>query len=247
MEAIKRMEYMDLLSRLGISSAHPGGFAATRRLAGETLGEGGLSVLEVGCGTGKTACYFAKRGYRVTALDLHPLMLEKAKKRAEEEGIEDIRWVQGSVHELPFEDGTFDVVYAESVTLFTDIPKSLKEYYRVLKPGGRLLDRELVLYETVPEDIYEEMKAYFKFDKILTADEWLDQIRLAGFECERPKLDPMRAFEQAADPGEIEELDLTLLFDPEVGEGIMKYAELMLAQESYFRAGDFRVQKSTEI
>ncbi|WP_156922269.1 hypothetical protein [Cohnella thermotolerans] len=57
----------------------------------------------------------------------------------------------------------------------------------------------------------------------------------------------MRAFEQAADPGEIEELDLTLLFDPEVGEGIMKYAELMLAQESYSRGGDFRVQKSTEI
>lgn len=236
------MEYLDLLSRLGVASAHPGGFPATRR-AVEKLGPGPLRILEVGCGTGKTACYFAKRGYQVTALDMHPGMLEKARKRAENEGIPDIAWVEGSVEALPFEDGAFDVVYAESVTIFTNVAQSLKEYYRVLAPGGRLLDRELVLFAKMPEPIYKEIRDYFKFDKILSPDEWVEQIQTAGFECERPELDEMRAFENSADTSEFQELELSELFDPEVGQGIMKYAELMLAQEPYFRACDFLAKK----
>ncbi|CAM3823709.1 class I SAM-dependent methyltransferase [Cohnella lubricantis] len=236
------MEYLDLLSRLGVPSAHPGGFSATRRAA-EKLGPGPLHILEVGCGTGKTACYFAKRGYRVTALDMHPVMLDKARKRAENEGVRDIQWVEGSVEALPFEDGTFDVVYAESVTIFTSVSNSLKEYYRVLAPGGRLMDRELVLFAEMPEPVYKEIRDYFKFDKILSPDEWVEQIRAAGFECERPELDAMRAFENRADPSEFQELELSELFDPEVGQGIMKYADLMLAQEPYFRACDFLAVK----
>lgn len=241
------MDYMDLLSRLGVASAHPGGFQATRRLVDNRLGPGPLRILEVGCGTGKTACYFAKLGHQVTALDRHPGMLEKARRRAENEGIEGIVWTEGSVEALPFEDNSFDVVYAESVTIFTDVPRSLAEYYRVLAPGGRLLDRELVLYEPMPEPIYREIKDYFQFDKILSVDEWLEQIRLAGFACERPKLDEMRAFENTNEPSEFQELELSELFDPEVGQGIMKYAELMLTQEPFFRASDFLAVKGEKI
>lgn len=232
------MEYLDLLSRLGVASAHPGGFSATLR-AVEKLGQGPLRILEVGCGTGKTACFFAKRGYQVTALDMHPGMLEKARRRAENEGIQNIRFVQGSVEELPFEDAAFDVVYAESVTIFTNVAKSLKEYHRVLVPGGRLMDRELVLFDQMPERIYKEIRDYFKFDKILSPDEWVEQLRAVGFECDPPHLDEMRAFEHQSDPSEFQELELSELFDPEVGQGIMKYADLMLAQEPYFRASDF--------
>ncbi|WP_213531909.1 class I SAM-dependent methyltransferase [Paenibacillus cisolokensis] len=235
---------MDLLSRLGVASSHPGGFKATQKLLDKALEQGDLRILEVGCGTGKTACYLAGQGFRVTALDRHPLMLEKAKKRAEKEGITDIEWIQGDVQELPFDNESFDVVYAESVTIFTDIPKSLEEYYRVLKPGGRLIDREIVLYSEIPEPSRQEIMDFFKFDKIPSVDEWLVDLRQAGFQCERPKLDEFRSHEHAIDPSEIQELDLTVLFDPEIGLGIMKYADLVLAQEPYFRVGDFIAWKT---
>jgi ubiquinone/menaquinone biosynthesis C-methylase UbiE len=238
------MEYMDLLSRLGVASAHPGGFRATEKFLEKGLEPGELRILEVGCGTGKTACYLKSKGFLVTALDQHPVMLEKAKKRADKEEITEIEWVQGNVQELPFEDESFDVIYAESVTIFTEVPKSLQEYGRVLKSNGRLLDREMVLFAEMPELIYKEIKEFFKFDKILTVDEWLDHLRQAGFQCDRPLFEEFRSHEHSADPREIQELDLTMLLDPEIGQGIMKYADLMLAQESYFRVCNFRAQKT---
>lgn len=238
------MEYMDLLSRLGVSSAHPGGFQATQRLLEKALKPGDLHILEVGCGTGKTACYLRSQGYRVTALDQHPVMLEKAKQRAGNEGWTDIEWVQGSVEELPFEEGTFDAVYAESVTIFTDVPKSLSEYHRVLKPGGRLLDRELVLYSPIPDPVYNEIKDYFKFEKILSLDEWMPLFDQTGFSCDRPSFDSFSSHERAIDPTEIQDLDISALFDMEVVEGIVKYSDLMLTQEQYFRVCDFVAEKS---
>lgn len=237
------MEYMDLLSRLGVASAHPGGFKATMRLLDRALPDDGLHVLEVGCGTGKSTCHLAERGFRVTALDLHPAMLEKARQRAEREGLSGIEWVQGSVHELPFADDTFDVVLAESVTVFTDVGRSLGEYYRVLKPRGRLLDRELVLHERMPEDVYSAIKAYFKMDKIMTVNEWMDLLRTTGFQCEQPESEPFWSRESAAVGSELQELDVSALLDPDIGAGILQYADLMLAQERYFRACDFLATK----
>ncbi len=237
------MEYMDLLSRLGVASAHPGGFKATMRLLDRALPNGGLHVLEVGCGTGKSTCLLAERGFRMTALDLHPTMLEKAKQRAEREGLSGIEWVQGSVHALPFADDTFDVVLAESVTVFTDVGRSLGEYYRVLKPGGRLLDRELVLHEQMPDDVYSAIKTYFKMDKIMTVTEWMDVLRAIGFRCEQPEPEPFWSQENAAEGSELQELDVTALLDPDIGAGILQYADLMLAQERYFRACDFQAIK----
>jgi SAM-dependent methyltransferase len=237
------LEYVDLLSRLGVASAHPGGFRATRRLLEKEPLTGDSRILEVGCGTGKSACYLAKQGYRVTALDQHPLMLKKAKRRAGEEGINGIEWVEGSVESLPFPDESFDVVFAESVTIFANLPCTLGEYSRVLKPGGKLLDRELVLYAEIPEPIYQEIKQYFGIEKFHSIEEWLDTLRIAGLHCDPPAVEPFWSHDQHVDRNDIRELDLTLLLDPEVGQGILKYSELMLAQQPYFRACDFVAYK----
>jgi SAM-dependent methyltransferase len=238
------MEYMDILSRLGVASAHPGGFKATQRLLDRELPDGGLNVLEVGCGTGKTACYLAEKGFRVTALDRHPLMLEKARRRAEQSGVTNVDWVLGDVEALPFDPETFDIVYAESVTVFTHIPKALAEYHRVLKPNGRLLDRELVLHERLPEPIQHEIQSFFRMDRMLTLDEWMALLHQAGFRCNRPNPESFWSHEPDAGNNDIQELDISALLDPEIGAGILRYADLMLAQEQYFRACDFVAIKS---
>jgi SAM-dependent methyltransferase len=237
------LKYIDLLSRLGVASAHPGGFKATIRLLEKIRKSNGMRILEVGCGTGRSACYLAKQGFRVTALDPHPLMLKKAAQREIHEGINGIEWREGSAEELPFENESFDVVFAESVTIFTHLPAALKEYHRVLKPGGQLLDREMVLFEDVPEEIYKEIKEYFQINKIHSIAEWLDSLNITGFQCEHPVMEPFWSHDQSVDNNAVQELDLTLLMDPEIGHGILKYSELMLAQETYFRACNFIAYK----
>jgi len=239
------LDYMDLLARLGISSAHPGGFRATRKLLEKGRLTAGLHILEVGCGTGKTACYLARQGCQVTALDQHPLMLEKARKRAEQEGAKGIRFVEGSVLALPFEDASFDMVFAESVTIFADLSMALREYHRVLKPEGRLLDRELVLDQPMPEEIGREIKSFFRLQKIYTVDEWLKELYRAGFECERPDPEAFGSIEpDLPEESGMRELDLTALFDPEIGSSLLKYSDLMVKQQTYFKACDFVAVKT---
>ena len=234
------MDYTDLLCRLGISSAHPGGFGATLKLLEKGRLTAGQHVLEVGCGTGATACHLARQGLRVTALDKHPRMLEKARERAEAENAPGIRFVEGSVAALPFADASFDVVLAESVTLFADLPAALKEYHRVLKPNGKLLDRELVLGRPMPAEMEAEIWSFFNLGKIHTIDEWLEELQRAGFDCERPEPEPFAAESAGAfEDGVLAGLDLAALLDPEISGCLIRYAGLMLAQQKHFLACDF--------
>src|SRR5690606_25019011 len=123
-----------MLARLGAGSAHPGGFMATlEQLSKYKLISNG-KILEVGCGTGRTACYLADQGYEVVATDIDPDVLTKAKKRADAMGVT-VEFLQADAHSLPFPDDTFDAILVESVTNFTQAKKSVSEYFRVLKPG----------------------------------------------------------------------------------------------------------------
>ncbi|WP_159081837.1 class I SAM-dependent methyltransferase [Paenibacillus sp. CAA11] len=135
------MNYSDILAHLGEGAAHPGGFGGTARLLERYPLHPKSRVLEIGCGTGRTACHLAKLGCEVTGLDLNRKMLAKASSRAKREAVE-VQWVHGDAACLPFEDHSFDYLFIESVTIFVQPEQAIQEYYRVLKPGGRLLDRE---------------------------------------------------------------------------------------------------------
>lgn len=133
------MDYQDLLAKQGVGSAHPGGFAATIDFLKDVSFLPGSKILEVGCGTGRTACYLAGQGYDVTALDIRPAMLRKARFRAQRQRVF-VRWVEGDACDLPFPANQFDILLLESVTVFVDAKRALPEYRRVLRPGGRLYD-----------------------------------------------------------------------------------------------------------
>lgn len=175
------MDYHDMLAHIGAGSAHPGGFAATLNFLAHFPIETGAKVLEVGCGTGQTACYLAENGCDVTALDIRPKMVEKARKRAQKRGLQ-INIVEGNVTSLPFEEDQFDVLLGESVTVFVDIPVALKEYYRVLKPAGRLLDREIMAMKPIPKEMEEAISDLYGAGKLPTLEEWISHIQSSGFE-----------------------------------------------------------------
>jgi SAM-dependent methyltransferase len=99
----------------------------------------GMDVLDAGCGVGSIALDLAPTVApgRVVGIDLDPEQIEVARKTAAERGIENVEFTTGSVLELPFDAGTFDIVYANAVLFYLREQKpALVEMRRVLRPGG---------------------------------------------------------------------------------------------------------------
>jgi SAM-dependent methyltransferase len=98
----------------------------------------GERFLDAASGTGAVALRAAKAGAEVTAIDVAAPMLEKARRRAEEESL-DIRFDLGDVEYLPYDDGSFDVVASNFGLVFApDHANVASELARVSRPGGRL-------------------------------------------------------------------------------------------------------------
>ena len=98
----------------------------------------GMRLLDVACGTGVAAIPAARVGAKVTALDLTPELLERARFNATLAGVE-IQWHEGDVEKLPFADSTFDAVISQFGHIFAPRPAmALAEMLRVLRPGGTI-------------------------------------------------------------------------------------------------------------
>lgn len=134
---------------------HMGGIYATQRLI-QMLGVmPGQIVLDIGCGTGHTACYLAKRSaVRVVALDINPRCVLEARRRVMRENLEDtVTVLRADAHNLPLPANVVDVVIAESVLVFCDHERVMSEIRRILKPGGAIGDNELTFLKPAPEEL----------------------------------------------------------------------------------------------
>lgn len=99
----------------------------------------GLRVLEIGCGCGSEAERFVRAGARYTALDLTNAALDLTRRRFHLANFEG-RFIQGDAENLPFADGSFDLVYSHGVLHHTpDTPKTIREIHRVLAADGRAI------------------------------------------------------------------------------------------------------------
>ncbi|MCZ8515570.1 methyltransferase domain-containing protein [Paenibacillus filicis] len=224
------MNYLDMITKLGVGSAHPGGFEATLEQLRRFPLPQGCRVLEVGCGTGRTACHLAGLGYDITGMDLRPEMLAKARRRAEKEELT-VNFVQGDITSMPFADESFDVVLAESVTNFASIAAALSEYSRVLAPGGVLYDREVMQLKPIPEPSYGALMSFFGFGGLLTADGWQEQLQANGF-SEVQIWNPSEfgsnlTEDQTLHPDELQMIDRNAFLDPLVWQTTIEHDDLI--------------------
>ncbi|WP_410104738.1 class I SAM-dependent methyltransferase [Sutterella wadsworthensis] len=99
----------------------------------------GGSVLDVGCGPALLAITAHRCGWKAYGCDSSPEMLRRALENAKTAGAE-VTFCQCDAAALPFADETFDAVISRNVLWNLPHPeRALKEWMRVLKPGGRLL------------------------------------------------------------------------------------------------------------
>lgn len=97
-------------------------------------------VLDLGCGTGELLRVLARKWpeARLVGLDLSPEMLAHAQRK--DYGGANVQLTEGSVYELPFEDGAFDLVTNTiSSHFYKDLEPALAEIARVIRPGGHFV------------------------------------------------------------------------------------------------------------
>lgn len=159
-------------------------------------------ILEIGTGTGHFARAAARAGYRVTALDVSPIMLQYAAARADAEGLAGIELKHGGFLTFTAPPASFDA--AVSVLALHHLPDvwkavALSNVHRVLKPGGRFFlgdvvfsseepDPQAVMGDwiaSVPESMRDEVKEHVA--KEYSTLDWIMEGLLvrAGFAIER--------------------------------------------------------------
>lgn len=143
-DEIAKLDPYKFMAVVGKRVIHPGGRASTDELLARARLTPESRVLDVGCGVATTAVEIATRyGARVTAIDIAPLMLERAEANVASANLAHLVTVeQGDILDLEHPDDTFDVVIAEAVTMFVDRHRAATELARVARPGGRVLATE---------------------------------------------------------------------------------------------------------
>ena len=124
-----------------VDEFHVRGRAATLELAKAAGLDANKRVLDVGSGIGGTSRCLAKEfGCRVSGIDLTDEYCRVAAMLSAKIGLANlVDFRQGDATRMPFEDGSFDVVWTEHVAMnIADKPRLYREMHRVLKPGGTL-------------------------------------------------------------------------------------------------------------
>jgi cyclopropane fatty-acyl-phospholipid synthase-like methyltransferase len=125
--------------------------------------EPGLSVLDVGCGSGAPACRLATEfSVRVVGITTSAVGVADATARARRDSLRDVEFAQRDGTDNGFPDGSFDRVWVlESSHLMRERAKLISECARVLRPGGRLVLCDLIRHRDIPFAEVRERRADF--------------------------------------------------------------------------------------
>lgn len=108
-------------------------------------------VLEIGCGTGTTALHHATRVAHVLATDISPKMIEIASDKARAAGADNVDFQVSSIENLDAAPGQYEVILAHSILhLVADVPGTLRQLRRMLKPGGLLISNTQCIGDMAP-------------------------------------------------------------------------------------------------
>ncbi|MFH1746386.1 MAG: class I SAM-dependent methyltransferase [Planctomycetota bacterium] len=122
----------------------------------------GRRVLDLGCGAGEAAVYFAMQGAEVTATDISTGMLRLTRRVARRYGVK-VRCVRQNGDDLNFPRQSFDVVYAGNLLHHVNMERCLATVAQVLKPDGRFVSWDPLRHNPII-NIYRKMASAVRTD-----------------------------------------------------------------------------------
>ena len=153
--------------------------AGLRDLRRSLLAAASGQVLEIGGGTGANLSFYGPRVEALTMTEPEPPMVRRLERRAREQAPL-TRVLRAPAEDLPFEDGTFDVVVSTMVLCgVSDQPRALRQLRRVLRPGGQLLFIEHIRSGDARLARHQDRM------------NWLNQL-VVSCDCNRPTLTSIR-------------------------------------------------------
>lgn len=147
----------------------------------------GEDVLDLGSGGGLDVLLSARRvgsGGTAFGLDMTPEMLQLAERHRIEAGVENARFLQGTIEEVPLPDCAVDVIISNCViNLSADKDAVIRESFRVLRPGGRFAVSDVVLLRAVPSSVRGVTGLWTGcISGALPEQDFVARLRAAGFE-----------------------------------------------------------------
>jgi arsenite methyltransferase len=148
--------------------------------------DAGEAVLDLGSGSGTDVFYAATvmgGSGRVVGVDFTDAQVEKATSLRDRDGFEAVTFVQAGMDELPFEDGSFDVVISNGAINFSPAKHLVfAEAARVLRPGGRLVIADMVSVTALAESMRRNAELWAaRIAGAIPRDDYADAVEDAGF------------------------------------------------------------------
>lgn len=146
----------------------------------------GEDVLDLGSGGGLDVLLSARRvGPDGTAygLDMTDEMLDLARRHQADAGIDNARFLKGTIEQVPLDDETVDVIISNCViNLSPDKDAVIREAHRVLRPGGRFAVSDIVLLRPIPAELRQVVGLWTGcISGSLLDAEYTDKLAAAGF------------------------------------------------------------------
>ena len=161
-------------------------FGSSKDLAKKAGIREGDTVVDFGSGPGYDLTEAAKltgKTGKAIGIDMTPEMIEYATNLAKEMSLDNVEVKLGDIENVPLEDNIADVVISNCViNLTSDKTQVFKEAFRILKPGGRLVDADIIAEQELPESMKEDDEALCGcVAGALTAEGYTEAVKAAGF------------------------------------------------------------------
>ena len=145
-------------------------------------------VLDLGSGYGGPAGFLASTfGCHVTGLNVSAVEIEEAERRMKAQGIAElVSFDCGDFHELPYADGSFDVVWSQDSLMYgADKRRILEEVHRVLKPGGTIDFTDILASRDLKAEDRDRLYARVRTPEMWDTERYLVEMIELGFMIDR--------------------------------------------------------------